>query len=30
MEILGTVGHAAQDSPGALLRGRVERMHRAR
>src|SRR5271156_4202494 len=29
MEVLGTAATARQDSPGALLRGRVERMHRA-
>ena len=28
MEVLGTAAHAPDDSPGALLRGRVERMHR--
>ncbi|MEB3070992.1 acyl-CoA dehydrogenase [[Mycobacterium] vasticus] len=29
MEVLGTAATVRQDSPGALLRGRVERMHRA-
>jgi hypothetical protein len=29
MEVLGTAATLRQDSPGALLRGRVERMHRA-
>lgn len=29
MEILGPSATLRQDSPGALLRGRVERMHRA-
>jgi alkylation response protein AidB-like acyl-CoA dehydrogenase len=29
MEVLGTAATMRQDSPGALLRGRVERMHRA-
>ncbi|HZA08771.1 acyl-CoA dehydrogenase [Mycobacterium sp.] len=29
MEVLGTGATLRQDSPGALLRGRVERMHRA-
>jgi 3-oxocholest-4-en-26-oyl-CoA dehydrogenase alpha subunit len=29
MEVLGTGATVRQDSPGALLRGRVERMHRA-
>src|SRR5271165_377463 len=29
MEVLGTGATIRQDSPGALLRGRVERMHRA-
>jgi 3-oxocholest-4-en-26-oyl-CoA dehydrogenase alpha subunit len=28
MEVLGTAATLRQDSPGALLRGRVERMHR--
>src|SRR3984885_11222171 len=28
MEVLGTAGTLRQESPGALLRGRVERMHR--
>jgi alkylation response protein AidB-like acyl-CoA dehydrogenase len=28
MEVLGTAATVRQDSPGALLRGRVERMHR--
>ena len=29
MEVLGSAATVRQDSPGALLRGRVERMHRA-
>lgn len=29
MEVLGSAATIRQDSPGALLRGRVERMHRA-
>jgi alkylation response protein AidB-like acyl-CoA dehydrogenase len=29
MEVLGTAATVRQDSPGALLRGRVERMHRS-
>jgi 3-oxocholest-4-en-26-oyl-CoA dehydrogenase alpha subunit len=29
MEVLGTAATLRQDSPGALLRGRIERMHRA-
>jgi len=29
MEVLGTAATLRQDSPGALVRGRVERMHRA-
>src|SRR3984957_20344476 len=29
MEVMGTAATLRQDSPGALLRGRVERMHRA-
>ena len=29
MEVLGTAATVRQNSPGALLRGRVERMHRA-
>jgi alkylation response protein AidB-like acyl-CoA dehydrogenase len=29
MEVLGSAATLRQDSPGALLRGRVERMHRA-
>jgi alkylation response protein AidB-like acyl-CoA dehydrogenase len=29
MEVLGTAATVRQDSPGAMLRGRVERMHRA-
>ncbi|MBS9534458.1 acyl-CoA dehydrogenase family protein [Mycobacterium sp. M1] len=29
MEVLGTAATVRQDSPGAVLRGRVERMHRA-
>jgi alkylation response protein AidB-like acyl-CoA dehydrogenase len=29
MEVLGTAGTLRTDSPGALLRGRVERMHRS-
>ena len=29
MEVFGTAATLRQDSPGALLRGRVERMHRA-
>lgn len=29
MEVLGTGGVVREDSPGALLRGRVERMHRS-
>lgn len=29
MEVLGTAATLRQDSPGVLLRGRVERMHRA-
>lgn len=29
MEVLGTAATLRQDSPGAVLRGRVERMHRA-
>jgi 3-oxocholest-4-en-26-oyl-CoA dehydrogenase alpha subunit len=29
MEVLGTAATLRQDSPGALLRGRVEQMHRA-
>lgn len=29
MEVFGTAATVRQDSPGALLRGRVERMHRA-
>jgi hypothetical protein len=29
MEVLGTASTLRPDSPGALLRGRVERMHRA-
>ena len=29
MEVLGTAATLRQESPGALLRGRVERMHRA-
>jgi alkylation response protein AidB-like acyl-CoA dehydrogenase len=29
MEVLGTAATLRQDAPGALLRGRVERMHRA-
>jgi len=29
MEILGPSATLRQDSPGALLRGRVERMHRS-
>jgi alkylation response protein AidB-like acyl-CoA dehydrogenase len=29
MEVLGAGGYVRQGSPGALLRGRVERMHRA-
>lgn len=29
MEVLGTAATVRQDSPGALLRGRMERMHRA-
>lgn len=29
MEVLGTAATLRQNSPGALLRGRVERMHRA-
>ena len=29
MEVLGTAGTLRTNSPGALLRGRVERMHRS-
>ncbi|MBJ8345846.1 acyl-CoA dehydrogenase family protein [Antrihabitans sp. YC2-6] len=29
MEVLGPVAYLRQDSPGAALRGRIERMHRA-
>jgi alkylation response protein AidB-like acyl-CoA dehydrogenase len=29
MEVLGTAATLRSDSPGALLRGRIERMHRS-
>ena len=29
MEVLGSIAYVRQDSPGAALRGRIERMHRA-